>query len=169
MSEFFDVNGVFIVYDVTDRQSFDGRIEDHLLSLKNLIPPDCQIMLIGNKIDLIPVNGRAVTFTDADKIASLNGRNFRPIQSQELICVLYSQLLVYRTLGYTGIRTYQTPRISVPRRKGHSMFCTIGLEFGYIGFLIYRRLKILVPTAVRYKGPSIYYVISRGEGGGTPK
>ena len=33
------------------------------------------------------------------------------------IIIKYSQLLLYRTLGYTGIRTYRTPRISVPRRN----------------------------------------------------
>ena len=29
----------------------------------------------------------------------------------------YSQLLLYRTLGYTGIRAHTGPRISVPRRN----------------------------------------------------
>ena len=37
----------------------------------------------------------------------------------------YSQLLLYRTPGYTGIRTYRRPRISARAETFHSMFCTV--------------------------------------------
>uniref|UniRef100_A0A914WQP6 Uncharacterized protein n=1 Tax=Plectus sambesii TaxID=2011161 RepID=A0A914WQP6_9BILA len=71
-SDFVDVCGVLVVYDVTDRATFDG-IADLLRGLKTLIAPDCEVMLVGNKSDAIPTVGRAVTFTDADKYAQKSG------------------------------------------------------------------------------------------------
>ena len=50
----------------------------------------------------------------------------------------------YTGLGYTGIRTYRTPRISVPRRNS-SQYIFYSLVFGYTGFLIYRT-QILSPS-----------------------
>ena len=44
--------------------------------------------------------------------------------------------------GYTGIRTYRTPRISVPHRNSSQYVCFLQSSvFGYTGFLIYRRQK----------------------------
>ena len=66
----------------------------------------------------------------------------------------YSQLYLiadsYTGLGYTGILAHIPDRDFQSRTEtAHSMFCTVGL-FGYTGFLVYRILKILVPTPVRY-------------------
>ena len=46
------------------------------------------------------------------------------LPANHLTYVLYSQLLLYRTLGYTGIRTYRTENFS-PAETAHSMFCTV--------------------------------------------
>ena len=51
--------------------------------------------------------------------------------------ILSSQLLLYRTLGYTGIYAHTGPRISVPRRNS-TQYVLYSLVFGYTGFLIYR-------------------------------
>jgi small GTP-binding protein len=40
-----------IVYDITDRSSFD-KVEDWIRDVRNLAPPDCQLVLFGNKLDL---------------------------------------------------------------------------------------------------------------------
>lgn len=71
-TDFVDVCGVFVVYDVTDRATFD-QIGDYLRSLKAMIAPDCEVMLVGNKSDRIATVGRAVTFTDADKYSQRGG------------------------------------------------------------------------------------------------
>ena len=54
----------------------------------------------------------------------------------------YSQLLLYRTLGYTGIRTHTGPRISVPQNFRSSQYVLYSPVFGYTEFLIYRTLNI---------------------------
>jgi small GTP-binding protein len=40
-----------IVYDITDDSSF-AKVEDWIRDVRNLAPPDCALVLIGNKVDL---------------------------------------------------------------------------------------------------------------------
>jgi Ras-related protein Rab-2A len=40
-----------IVYDITDKNSFD-KVKDWIHDVRNLAPPDCLLVLFGNKIDL---------------------------------------------------------------------------------------------------------------------
>jgi small GTP-binding protein len=40
-----------IVYDITDQNSFD-KVEEWIRDVRNLAPPDCQLVLFGNKLDL---------------------------------------------------------------------------------------------------------------------
>ncbi|OHT15246.1 GTP-binding protein YPTC4 [Tritrichomonas foetus] len=40
-----------IVYDITDRTSYE-KVGDWIRDVRNLAPPDCQLVLVGNKLDL---------------------------------------------------------------------------------------------------------------------
>ena len=40
-----------IVYDITDRTSFE-KVEDWIRDVRNLAPPECVLVLFGNKLDL---------------------------------------------------------------------------------------------------------------------
>ena len=50
---FHRANGIILVYDVTDRISFEN-ISDWMENIKENGDPQVEILLIGNKVDLIP-------------------------------------------------------------------------------------------------------------------
>ena len=50
-SYYRDSNCAIIVYDITDRSSFE-KLGDWIRDVRNLAPPDCQLVLVGNKLDL---------------------------------------------------------------------------------------------------------------------
>jgi small GTP-binding protein len=67
-----NASGVMIVYDVTDENSF-VNVEKYLQELKFFIPPDAEILLVGNKADLADQGERRVEFEEADQFASKMG------------------------------------------------------------------------------------------------
>ena len=60
-----NVLGVVIVYDITDENSFEN-IANYLRELKFFIPPDAEILLMGNKCDLAKEGERRIEFKTAD-------------------------------------------------------------------------------------------------------
>lgn len=48
-----------IVFDITDKQSFEDATNYWYAEIKNSCPPETQILLVGNKCDL--ADGRAVS------------------------------------------------------------------------------------------------------------
>ncbi|KAM9953633.1 hypothetical protein ACTFIR_008719 [Dictyostelium discoideum] len=65
--------GVALVYDVTNRESYN-HITNWLSDVKSLASPDVTIILVGNKADL--TEQREVTFLEASRIAQENGLLF---------------------------------------------------------------------------------------------
>jgi len=67
-----NASGVVIVYDITDENSFE-KVGNYLRELKYFIPPDAEILLIGNKADMVEEGERRVQFEEADKYAAKMG------------------------------------------------------------------------------------------------
>lgn len=55
-----------IVYDITDQSSF-SKVEDWIRDVRNLAPPDCQLVLFGNKLDL--AQQRAISTQQGQELA----------------------------------------------------------------------------------------------------
>jgi Ras-related protein Rab-2A len=62
-----------IVYDITDKSSFD-KIEDWIRDVRNLAPPDCLLVLFGNKLDLDAQ--RAIRTEQGQDLAERHGLYF---------------------------------------------------------------------------------------------
>jgi small GTP-binding protein len=62
-----------IVYDITDKSSFD-KIEDWIRDVRNLAPPDCLLVLFGNKLDLAAQ--RAIPAEQGQDLAERHGLYF---------------------------------------------------------------------------------------------
>jgi Ras-related protein Rab-2A len=62
-----------IVYDITDRNSFD-KLEDWIRDVRNLAPPDCLLVLFGNKLDLEAQ--RAIRRDQGQELADRHGLYF---------------------------------------------------------------------------------------------
>ena len=65
--------GALLVYDITLRESFLNT-QRWLGELKQFAEPDCMIMLVGNKLDLVNTNKsrRQVTFEEANLFSKEN-------------------------------------------------------------------------------------------------
>ncbi|KAL0484144.1 Ras-related protein Rab [Acrasis kona] len=66
---FRDIQGVVIVYDITDQKTFD-HVRDWIKLTNDYAPDDVKIVLAGNKKDL--EEDREVTFVDATDFATKN-------------------------------------------------------------------------------------------------
>ena len=65
-SYFQSSHGLLVVYDITDRESFD-KINFWMENIKNNAPENAKLILVGNKCDL--ANERKVTIEDGEKKA----------------------------------------------------------------------------------------------------
>ena len=73
-SNFFGrADGFVLTYDISNRPSFDHVI-GWMRDIKTRAPPDCDIVLCGNKSDLD--NDRAVTFDEGKQLAEEYGVEF---------------------------------------------------------------------------------------------
>jgi GTPase SAR1 family protein len=66
-------NGVLIVYDITNRESFE-KLNAWLIDINNKGNKFMYKILIGNKCDL--ENQRVVTYDEGKEFAEVNGMNF---------------------------------------------------------------------------------------------
>ncbi len=69
--------GALLVYDVTKKSTFTN-VSKWLTDLKQYAEPDCMIMLIGNKVDLVERNPkkREVSSEDGKQLAKENNLLF---------------------------------------------------------------------------------------------
>merc|ERR1712100_956367 len=65
-----DSNGALLVYDITDRDSFE-RVQHWVRELVKMLGNTCQIVIVGNKIDL--ERNRNVTVEEAEEYAASVG------------------------------------------------------------------------------------------------
>jgi len=93
------VDGVVMVYDITDRNSFES-INYWMKNLKDNADSNIRVILIGNKFDL--ADKRAVTKEEGDKLADSYGIKFMEASAKsrhnvnELFALLSVDILEYR-------------------------------------------------------------------------
>eukprot|EP01106_Pelomyxa_sp_JSP_P011357 TRINITY_DN298_c0_g1_i3.p1 TRINITY_DN298_c0_g1~~TRINITY_DN298_c0_g1_i3.p1 ORF type:complete len:147 (-),score=24.24 TRINITY_DN298_c0_g1_i3:88-528(-) len=68
--DYRDSHGALLVYDITDRSSFD-RVQLWVKELRKMLGPEIVLVIVGNKSDL--ERQRVVTVEEADKYAALVG------------------------------------------------------------------------------------------------
>ncbi|KAK6032881.1 Ras family protein [Ostertagia ostertagi] len=64
VKQYFDVNGLILVYDITNTDTFD-EIDDVLRALQKMVAPDVDICIAGTKADL--VESRMISYEAAEK------------------------------------------------------------------------------------------------------
>ena len=72
-NSFRSASGVFLVYDVSNRETFD-QVRMWLLKVRDKCRANIKIMLIGNKVDLM--QDRKVSADEGEKFAAENGLFF---------------------------------------------------------------------------------------------
>jgi Ras-related protein Rab-1A len=66
-------NGILVVYDITNKETFDG-LNSWLIEIEKNSSKDVYKLLIGNKNDL--EEKREITFEEGKEFASINGMEF---------------------------------------------------------------------------------------------
>ena len=66
-------NGILVIYDITNRETFDG-LTSWLIEIEKNSSKDAYKLLIGNKSDL--EEERQVTFEEGKEFANVNGMEF---------------------------------------------------------------------------------------------
>ena len=68
--------GALVVYDITKRETF-YNCEKWVQDIKTQADPEITIMLVGNKLDIVPQKDKEVSTTEAEEFANKNGLMFR--------------------------------------------------------------------------------------------
>jgi Ras-related protein Rab-2A len=113
-----------IVYDITDKGSFD-KVDDWIRDLRHLAPPDCILGLVGNKIDL--ENQRVVLADEGRDLADRNGLLFfetsaatgQNVQEAFKECVT----VVYRRAKSTAIQITENIVLVAPKPEDDGGGC----------------------------------------------
>ena len=72
--QYRESNGALLVYDITDKNSFD-RVRNWVKELKKILGEDISLVIAGNKADL--ERGRVVTNEEAEEFAkTVNAQHF---------------------------------------------------------------------------------------------
>jgi small GTP-binding protein len=104
-----------IVYDITDRISFE-KIEDWIRDVRNLAPPDCLLVLCGNKLDL--ATSRVIATSQGQDLADRHGLLFFETSAStgENVAKAFGESVqaVYNRAKTTGIQ--QNPK-KAPQEK----------------------------------------------------
>jgi Ras-related protein Rab-1A len=70
-----DADGCLLVYDITNKESFDSIKNTYIPKIKEKCKQNMQIVLIGNKLDLD--YDRKVTYDEGSKLALDNNFHFK--------------------------------------------------------------------------------------------
>ena len=86
-----NAQGILLVYDITNRDSFD-KIIDWINEIRNNAPNDAVLYLVGNKIDLS--NKRQISYQEGKNKADELGMLFREVsaKSGDNILVLFEEI-----------------------------------------------------------------------------
>lgn len=115
---FLDIHAALLVFDLTNKQSFDN-IEHWIEEIGKNAPPDCVMMLAGNKSDL--KEGRAVSVQEMVGLAQKNN-----IDSYEVSAKTGNNVaLVFEMLATKILAKQQEPHQKVIRKEGRE---TLGLK-----------------------------------------
>ena len=75
-----DVNGIILVYDITNKNSFDS-IDSWVEDIKNCAPENIVVILVGNKSDL--ADKRQVSFQEGKQKADKYGYLFNEVSAKD--------------------------------------------------------------------------------------
>lgn len=115
---FLDIHGALLVFDLTNKQSFDS-IEHWIEEIGKNAPSDCVMMLAGNKSDL--KEGRIVSVQETVGLAQKNN-----IENYEVSAKTGNNVaLVFEMLATKILTKQQDPNQKVIRKEGRE---TLGLK-----------------------------------------
>jgi len=116
-----DSNGAILVYDITDRDSFD-RVQNWVKELRKMLGEGIVLVIAGNKCDL--ERQRVVTLEEAEAYAKTVGAQHFSTSAKlskgvsELFLELTKQLLAHSASGHAGG--------SVPKSDSGTLIITDG-------------------------------------------
>ena len=103
-------NGILIIYDITNRESFD-KLNAWLIDINNKGNKYMYKILIGNKCDL--ENERKVTFEEGKEFADINGMEFFETSAKTTTSVQEA----FEKLAVEILNTYEKNRNSIRRKS----------------------------------------------------
>jgi Ras-related protein Rab-8A len=114
-SHYKEVSGILLVYDVTNKDSFD-RISDWDQQITENAPPGVVKTLVANKIDL---NERVISTEDGQNLANLLGMKYTEVSAKENLNVTetFSNLakeIYYRLKGFYTRSTQVSHKVNNP-------------------------------------------------------
>lgn len=74
-----DAFGVVVVYDITDRESFE-KLDQWIKTTKDIAPNDVVFTIVGNKLDMASI--RKVSSTDGSSFSQTNNASFFEVSAQ---------------------------------------------------------------------------------------
>lgn len=80
-----DAHGALIFYDITDRMTFYGKIDEWVNVVKGKAQDDVKIVIVGNKVDM--ENEREVTTEEGRECAERLGASFFEVSAKDGTCV----------------------------------------------------------------------------------
>ena len=98
MAHYRRAAGALVVYDITNRQSFEN-IKWWIEQLETIAGTTVCIMLVGNKLDLVTggIKQREVDFSEAQQLCNQHGNNMKCIETSAFTKVgvedAYEQLM----------------------------------------------------------------------------
>ena len=105
-------NGILVVYDITDRESFNN-LNSWLIEIEKSANKNVYKILIGNKCDL--EEKRAVTYQEGKDFADSNGMKF--IETSAKTCQQVNEAFETLTQEIIKITTNKGPSVSEQKKK----------------------------------------------------
>ena len=105
-------NGILVVYDITDRESFNN-LNSWLIEIEKSANKNVYKILIGNKCDL--EEKRAVTYQEGKDFADSNGMKF--IETSAKTCQQVNEAFEALTQEIIKITTNKGPSVSEQKKK----------------------------------------------------
>jgi len=110
-----DSNGIFLVYDISSRESFEN-LDIWMEDIKNCAPENCVIILVGNKSDL--VNERVVSFKEGKDKAEQYGILFNEVSAKNGDNIL----LIFGNISEAVLEQFEKSKTEISVDKKNSRF-----------------------------------------------
>ena len=110
-----DVNGIILVYDITNKNSFDS-IDSWVEDIKNCAPENIVVILVGNKSDL--ADKRQVSFQEGKQKADKYGYLFNEVSAKDGNNIL----LIFGNISEAMLEQQEKSKIETVVEKQSSKF-----------------------------------------------
>ena len=100
-----------IVYDITDRQSFE-QVKEWMEEIDNYAQKNVNVLLIGNKNDLR--DKRKISFKEGENFAAKNNIRFMETSAKEALNIT----LAFRTLALDVMAKFEAGELDHPNYQG---------------------------------------------------